>query len=137
MGMMNQQHERDCMQATLVNLLGVKYDTIPNFYLNYGMTGDEYNKELDDYLASINRYRILVDVTRREDGKAGIPFYCSLESFRCIGILEKKNRKYAHAVLMQITRRENSYQMEILYDPKINTDYSIEDLIQLELILNK
>jgi len=135
----NQYNEKDCLQASLANLLNIDYNLIPHFYENYEKRREsDFFTELDNWLNSIGQYRILFDVSFREDGKICIPFYCGLEKFRCIGILEKKGRAYSHAVLLEINRKDDgSFNIEIIHDPKVNSDYDLSDIVQIELIVKK
>lgn len=137
--MINQKHEKDCLQATLANLLLIPYENIPAFYESYEKRGEsDFFIELDDWLNSIGRYRILFDVGFRDDGKLSVPFYCGIKKFRCIGILEKKGRKYSHAVLLEFKRsNDGSFNIEIIHDPKTNSEYDRFDLIQIEIIAKK
>jgi hypothetical protein len=134
-----QKHEKDCLQATLANLLNLKYEDIPEFYEFYlkRNSNDDFLAEVDQYLEKIGYFRILFDVSVTEDRKIRIPFFCSLENFKCIGILEKKDRNYSHAVLLEVRRNENQFSIGIEHDPKRDTDYVLQDLIQLELIIKR
>jgi hypothetical protein len=137
--MINQKHEKDCLQATLANLLFMDYESIPNFFENYETGGEsDFFFKFDNWLNSIGRYRILFDASFREDGKISIPVYCGLEKYRCIGILEKKGRKYSHAVLLECERRKDgSFNIELVHDPKSKSEYDLFDLVQIELIVKK
>ena len=137
--MINQKNEKDCLQATLANLLLIPYEDIPAFYESYEKRGEpDFFIELDDWLNSIGRYRILFDAGFREDGKISIPFYCGLEKFRCIGILEKKGRKFSHAVLLEVERKKDgSFNIEMIHDPETNSEYDLFDLVQIEIIAKK
>lgn len=132
----NQRNEKDCLQATLANLLSIDYELIPNFYESYEKRGEsDFFVELDNWLNSIGRYRILFDAGFREDGKISIPVYCGLEKYRCIGILEKKNQKYSHAVLLECVRKKDgSFNIELIHDPKVKSEYDLYDLVQIEII---
>ena len=134
----NQKHNRDCLQASYANLLGIEYDLIPEFFLNYEEREktDLFMVQIDDFLNEIGHYRIKFDVSMI-DGKLGVPFYCSLKTFKCIGTLEKKGAKYSHAVLLELKRNGLKYNIEIIHDPKVGSDYTIDDLIQIEFILKK
>lgn len=131
----NQKHEKDCLQATLANLLGISYNTIPDFWKYYnGEDNGEFTIILDDFLADMGCFRFLVDVTY-EDNKIKLPFYFSSPTITGIGILKKKDRWWSHAVLMEISRNQDKFSVTILHDPKPNSEYTIEDIIQVEIII--
>lgn len=130
----NQQNGKDCMQTTISNLLGIDYNSIPRFYESYEKNKSDFFLELDNWLNSIGYYRIMFDVKLKEDGKIYIPFYCGLSKLICIGILQKKHRKYSHAVLLELKRNEHAFAIEIIHDPKINTEYDLNDIVQIEII---
>jgi hypothetical protein len=136
--MISQKNEKDCLQTTLANLLSIPYEVVPTFYQSYEKRGEsDFFIELDDWLNSIGRYRILFDAGFREDGKISIPFYCGVEKFRCIGILEKEGRKFSHAVLLEFERKKDgSFNIE-MYDPKPNSEYDLFDLVQIEIIAKR
>lgn len=135
----NQRNDKDCLQATLANLLSIDYETIPVFYEAYlrKKDVDDFLLELDTWLNSIGKYRILFDVSVRDDGKIRIPIYCGRENFICIGILEKPGRGYSHAVLLHITRRENGFKISIEHDPKPDSEYTLNDLVQIVIVVDK
>jgi len=135
----NQRNEKDCLQATLANLLSVEYESIPPFYEAYfkRMSDDDFLLELDTWLNSVGKYRILFDVSIRDDGKIGIPFCCGLDAFLCIGILEKKGRKYSHAVLLRVSRNGKSFEIKIEHDPKPDSECDLFDLVQVEFVASQ
>jgi len=134
----NQKHAYDCLQATLANLLRVDYSTIPEFYTQYLIKKnvDKFNEEYDNYLASIGMFRIYFDV-KMENGNISIPVFCTLNRLECIGILEKKDRVYTHSVLIALNNVNDKFDVELLHDPKVDSEYVIEDIIQIEMILKK
>jgi len=133
---MNQKHSKDCLQATLSNLLGVDYNTIPKFYERYNEDIKVFTKEYDDYLNDNGYFRLFADVSYKHSC-VFMPFYCSKKQIRCLGILKKNGRERSHTVLLQLTNTRNKAHFNILHDPLHNTDYCIEDLIQVEFIFEK
>jgi hypothetical protein len=126
--MIKQKNSKDCMQCCLSELLNIPYEEIPEFYKMYNKYSDNYLEPLDDWLSSLGYVRMLIDVSIDEN-VVQLPFYYSKNKFKCMGILRKENRKYDHAVIVYYKNGQIGID-----DPKINTDYSIKDLVQLEFI---
>jgi hypothetical protein len=128
-----QKHTKDCLQATLSNLLSLPYSIIPEFYKYYeNEDKDKWINMLTDFLDDHGYFRILLNVRIENDLIMPINIYNN-SPLLCIGILEKKGRNYAHAVLLEYLNNN----FTIIHDPKRNTEYDIRDLIQIELILKK
>lgn len=128
--MIIQKHGKDCLQACLSELLEISYEEIPEFYMMYPKDVDLFSAELDGWLRSRGYFRILMDSRYDEEsGSVNMPLV-SLESYRCIGVLEKPERSYSHAVVLEVKNGKI-----ILHDPKPDSDYDLRDLIQIEFIL--
>lgn len=140
MKLINQKNEFDCLQATLANFLGIEYDAIPDFYKSFLETGDpdKFEEDVDKFLSSMNLFRIVVPMKKNLSGGYCLPYFCSLNRYRCIGVLAKKDRAYSHAVILEIKRDvDGDLEIDIYHDPKKNTDYDINDLVQIEFVLKK
>jgi len=120
--MTKQKHGKDCLQTVLSDGLGIDYDLIPRFYENDETWHDQYNK----WLKSHNLFRILIDMEYNKELK--FP-YCSVMPILIIGILHIKPREHEHAVILQLTKTDI-----IMHDPKIDSDYDLTDLVQIEMI---
>jgi hypothetical protein len=133
----NQKTDKDCIQVSLCNLLGIEYNSIPEFYKEYEQTkdGNLFEDRVDEFLKSIGRCRITLPV-QNNNGDLSVDFFISENNVRCLGILGKKERGYTHSVVLEIIKNERgAYRMKIEHDPKPNTDYDIGDLLFIELVV--
>jgi hypothetical protein len=132
-----QKHSKDCLQACLAELLSIDYSEVPEFYKIFpnmfeSWTDEEFHRfrnEFDKWLSSRGYIRVTIDVIFDKESYAIHMPYVSSNFFRCIGILEKPDRKYSHAVVLSVT--DNSkIEMD---DPKEDSDYDLSDIKQIEL----
>lgn len=125
--MIMQKGKKDCLQATLSNLLKIPYEEIPAFTELYESMED-FNKEYDKWLFSRGYIRILFDYDITK-----LPWIS--DQILMIGILKKDNRDYSHAVIIQyIHSGPKTVKIELVHDPLKESDYDIKDLIQIEII---
>jgi len=125
-----QEHEKDCLQACLTEILNIPYSEVPEFYKYMKDDGinNTYIQEYDKWLESLGYARIMFDI-EWENGTIKYPVHISQTNYRAIGILHKKGRDYEHAIVLEREGSQYNY-----HDPKSDSDYKIEDLIQIEFI---
>ncbi len=120
----------DCMRQTLATLLQIDPDNIPLFQ------GDNWERNYDDWLYATQQ---CIRFTTREldNPDTRIPSLSSNVDLLCIGILHKGDRDYDHAVVLQLKQFPGAkkVKMRVYHDPKPNTDYTIDDLIAIEIVL--
>lgn len=127
--MIMQKHDKDCLQASLSELLKIDYSEIPEFYKLYPNV-DDFSNAIDEWLTERGYFRVLIASKYNPDeGNIAFPLV-SLKEYKCIGILEKSYRDYSHAVVLEV--KDNRC---ILHDPKPDSDYDLRDLISIEFIL--
>jgi len=120
--MIKQKNDKDCLQCCLSEILEINYEDIPEFYRAYMESSDKGNKLFDSWLKRRGLQRFFMEFTK------GHPFpYCS-GSAKFLGELKKDNRKHSHAVVLW--EEDGEVYME---DPKINSDYTIDDLQGVEI----
>ena len=136
--MIMQKNNKDCLVCCLSDLLSIPYDAIPKFYEIYpdifvGSSKEDdvvFRREYDNWLLKVGYYRITIDVFYdRVNGSIKTPYYSKL-NYKCIAILEKKYRKYSHAVIMEVIDNEI-----YITDPKEKSDYTISDITQIEILV--
>ena len=127
-----QRHDKDCLQACLSSLLGIEYDEIPKFYENYGSHDD--HSWMDEYstwlLKNFKLIPLQFNVTIRNDIMI-LPM-APMYPYYCIGRLQKTNEKYSHAVVIKV----NKNTVGIVWDPLVSSAYTIDDLIEIEILVN-
>jgi|WetSurMetagenome_2_1015567.scaffolds.fasta_scaffold485647_2 hypothetical protein len=132
----NQKHDKDCLQATLANLLHMRYKDIPEFYKYYTDDNLVFEKKFNSWLSNLGYCWIIVNIFHWRDGAVKIPFYCGQKNFRCIGVLKKKNGKDCHAVLLKLNKiKSESFKIDILHDPMKQKVFDLKDLVSIELII--
>lgn len=124
---MIQKNKKDCLPTCLSKLLKIDYDKIPKFYEYYNEPG-RFIFEYDKWLKENGYIRISIEI-KKANRNIIIP-YISVNKFNCIGVLKKKGRKYSHAVLIHSVNGKIEIE-----DPKENSEYAIEDLIIVEILI--
>lgn len=114
------QGSKDCMNTCLSMLLDIPYEEIPLFY----GAEEGFNSAYSSWLLKKGLQFFYIDLNPRK-----IPMRMSSVGY-CIGVMHKKNRSYDHAVILKYGEKA----IEIYHDPKLNTDYTINDLIGFEFI---
>lgn len=125
--MQYQRNDKDCLQVCLSELLNIPYEYIPKFYEYYGDDSGLFSKKFDEWLKSLRLIRILVNVTI-VDNSIVMP-YVSMMPYRCLGILQKKDRPYSHCVLLRVESN-----MTYCEDPKPDSEYTLADITGIEII---
>lgn len=127
-----QKHDTDCLQACLSYIFNIKYEDIPEFYKYFDKEDDsEFSVIFDNWLASIGYIRVMVPA-KCENGKGVsiVGYYNNRKKYIAIGILQKKFRKYSHAVVL--ISQDGYMEMQ---DPKKNSDYDLTDLEYIEIFI--
>lgn len=123
---LRQRTERDCLQVCLEEITGIPYEDIPEFSL----MGDKWYPAFRGWLYANKLSYIRMNMFPDVEGIFHLPSGFD-NGFKYIATLKKPEREYAHAVVIEITEEGESYKV---HDPKINSDYTLKDLILVEII---
>ena len=129
MGYINQRHSKDCVTATLANLLGMKYEDVPQFWeLDPSLKTETPTKEelrhgaevadsaVEEWLAENGYIKLTYDVYEK-DGK---PFLPKLSKYPALALgYVSTPSHYDHAVLVEVSES----RIDLIHDP-LDLDYS-------------
>ena len=129
-----QETATDCLRCAVATLLQLELSEVPDFYeseCNSHDQGWDFNGEYDQWLKSRGLMRIIMDINRDDNNSMIMPFALSAD-MRCIGTFYHEGDKRSHAAVIEI---QDNDRIEIVHDPKPNSKYDINDLVQVEMIL--
>jgi hypothetical protein len=132
-----QKSDNDCLRCCLSELLSIPYNEVSNIWegidfekYKSGEVTFDFNERYNSFLKELNLSRIIIPINKSKKLNFAIFGNC-----KCLGVLQKKGRCYSHSCIVNITKvnKENiSFNIE---DPKENSEYSINDLVQLEFLI--
>lgn len=128
-----QRTDSDCQKCALAVLLDKEYEEIPDFAEGIDMNiimkeqADIFDARLDKYLEENGMFRVDCKVSYTDELLI-IPYVSKTQL--AIGILRKNERKYSHAVVIEVSFNRCS----IVFDPKKNSDYDLKDITYIEFI---
>ena len=127
-----QKHDKDCLQACLATILKIPYNEIPEFYKTYpGVETKEgtFVQEYDTWLESKGYRRFQLDASLSDNKFQGVPYF-SGKTLICMAMLKEEDRYHSHAVVIEICSDHTQ-----VYDPREDSDYEMDDLIQIEILV--
>ncbi len=125
-----QKHDLDCLQATLSNVTGIPYSNIPEFYKEYEKGSNHKRQVYDKWLTENGYVRVVFDAFVKDD-TIYPPMHISIKNVKAIGILQKPDREFSHAVFLEFKENGDLH----IFDPKHDSDYSINDLKAIEILI--
>lgn len=126
-----QKDDSDCLKASLCSLIGISYESIPNFHEFFNESG-VFNKKYKEWISRLGLNRYTIPAKYRSDLKiVSCDMFHMHSPIRCIGTLDRTDRDWSHSVVLEI---DTNWTVK-MFDPSLKgSDFSIEDLKEIDII---
>lgn len=126
------RNSQDCLRVCLNILLKIPYEDIPQFFdIDDVFTHKEFDDKYDSWLNSKGYKRLKPPVIKLAEY---ILKYCNDRPSLIIGVLHKDDKDYSHAVIIRLIWGDDKCEILLEHDPKPDTDYTIDDLVEIDVI---